>query len=204
MATERTLSDQPARDVVAGEPRMSEITRIASQSRWEPIFGFSRAVRTDNWVVVSGTTAFDERGTIVGKNQMYVQARQVIANIGAALERTGMTLSNVVRTRVFVTDITRFAEVARAHQESFGSNPPASTVVEVRALVHPDMLVEIEADAYDAPLVADARASATKTRAAVSPPEPTASKVRVSAKSAPARKSRPARKPAPAKPRKRR
>jgi len=183
---------------------MSEITRIASQSRWEPIFGFSRAVRTDNWVVVSGTTAFDERGTIVGKNQMYVQARQVIANIGAALERAGMTLSNVVRTRVFVTDITRFAEVARAHQESFGSNPPASTVVEVRGLVHPDMLVEIEADAYETPLAADSGSSATKSHAAASLPKPKAPRATVSAKSAPARKSSPPRKPAPTKPRKRR
>lgn len=163
---------------------MSEITRIASQSRWEPIFGFSRAVRAGNWVVVSGTTAFDEHGTIVGKNQMYVQARQVIANISAALERAGMTLADVVRTRVFVTDMTRFAEVARAHQESFGPNPPASTVVEVRGLVHPDMLVEIEADAYETPPAGDAGASAAESR--------------------PARKSSPARKSAPAKPRKRR
>jgi enamine deaminase RidA (YjgF/YER057c/UK114 family) len=183
---------------------MSEVTRIASQSRFEPVFGFSRAVRAGNWVVVSGTTAFDEHGTIVGKNQMYVQARQVIANIGAALERAGMTLANVVRTRVFVTDMTRFVEVARAHQERFGANPPASTVVEVRGLAHPDMLVEIEADAYETSLAADVGVSATGTRATTSPPEPTTPKARVAAKSAPARKSSPVRKPASVKRRKRR
>jgi enamine deaminase RidA (YjgF/YER057c/UK114 family) len=127
---------------------MGEITRIASGAPWEPIFGYCRAVRAGGWVAVSGTTSFDEHGTIAGKNQVYVQSRQAIANIALALERVGMTLANVVRTRIFITDIARFAEVARAHQENFGANPPASTIVEVRRLVHPDMLVEIEADAY--------------------------------------------------------
>ncbi len=82
---------------------------------------------------------------------MYVQARQAITNIATALERAGSNLGHVVRTRVFVTDITRLNEVARAHKESFGANPPASTVVEVRRLAHPDMLVEIEADAIGGP-----------------------------------------------------
>jgi enamine deaminase RidA (YjgF/YER057c/UK114 family) len=127
---------------------MQDISRIASGAPWEPIFGYSRAVRAGDWIAVSGTTSFDERGLIVGPGQMYVQARQAINNLAAALERAGSGLSQVVRTRVFVTDITRFAEVARAHQESFGPNPPASTAVEVRRLVHPDMMIEIEADAY--------------------------------------------------------
>ncbi len=127
---------------------MQKISRIASDAPWEPIFGYSRAVRAGDWVAVSGTTSFDERGLIVGRGQMYVQARQAIGNIAAALERAGASLPDVVRTRVFVTDLTRFDEVARAHQEGFGANPPASTAVEVRRLVHPDMMVEIEADAY--------------------------------------------------------
>jgi enamine deaminase RidA (YjgF/YER057c/UK114 family) len=127
---------------------MQDISRIASGAPWEPIFGYSRSVRAGDWIAVSGTTSFDERGLVVGPGQMYVQARQAINNIAAALERAGSDLSQVVRTRVFVTDLSRFGEVARAHQESFGSNPPASTAVEVRRLVHPDMMVEIEADAY--------------------------------------------------------
>ncbi len=130
---------------------MGEITRIASGGLWEPIFGYSRAVAAGGWVMVAGTTGFDEHGTLAGVGQMYVQARQAITNIAMALERAGSSLGNVVRTRVFVTDITRLNEVARAHKESFGANPPASTVVEVRRLAHPDMLVEIEADAFAGP-----------------------------------------------------
>jgi enamine deaminase RidA (YjgF/YER057c/UK114 family) len=124
------------------------IKRLASGAPWEPIFGYARAVRAGDWIAVSGTTSFDSSGQIVGYGQMYVQARQAIANITAALERAGATPRDVVRTRIFATDLTRFAEIARAHCESFGAAPPASTAVEVRRLVHPDMLIEIEADAY--------------------------------------------------------
>ncbi len=127
---------------------MAEISRIASGAPWEPIFGYTRAVKAGGWLAVSGTTGFDENGLIVGRGQMYVQARQAIANIAMALERAGMTLAEVVRTRMFVTDMERFGEVARAHLEAFGANPPASTIVEVRRLVNPDMMIEIEADAY--------------------------------------------------------
>jgi enamine deaminase RidA (YjgF/YER057c/UK114 family) len=112
-----------------------------------------RAVKAGGWLAVSGTTSIDENGRILGRNQMYVQARQAIANIAAVLERAGMTLADVVRTRVFVTDMQRFPEVARAHLEAFGENPPASTVVEIRRLVNPDMMIEIEADAFQAPEV---------------------------------------------------
>lgn len=129
---------------------MAGITRIASGAPWEPIFGYSRVTTAGGWAAVSGTTSFDERGLIVGKNQMYIQARQAIANIAAALEQAGMSPADVVRTRIFVTDMTRFGEVARAHQEFFGAHPPASSVLEVRRLVHPDMLIEIEVDAYAA------------------------------------------------------
>jgi hypothetical protein len=85
---------------------------------------------------------------LVGGGQMYVQARQALLNIKHHLESAGFSLADMVRTRVFVTDISRFAEVARAHKEVFGENPPASTLVEVKRLVHPDMLIEVEADAF--------------------------------------------------------
>ncbi len=127
---------------------MDDVVRISSGTPWEPVFGYSRAVRVGDWVMVSGTTATDEHGRLVGINQMYVQARQALANIARALQRSGLGLDKVVRTRIFVTELSRFSELARAHQESFGDTPPASTVVEVRRLVHPEMLVEIEADAY--------------------------------------------------------
>src|SRR5712692_2196194 len=132
------------------EMKMSAISRISSNAPWEPIVGYSRLVRAGNLVAVSGTTATDEHGLIVGAGQMYVQARQALANIRAALERAGVSLHEVVRTRMFVTDIERYAEAARAHREFFADSPPATTMVEVRRLVHPDMLIEIEADAYAA------------------------------------------------------
>ncbi len=127
---------------------MDEIVRISTSAPWEPIFGYSRAVRAGDWVMVSGTTGLDQNGQLVGKGQMYVQARQALDNIAAALGRLGLGLERVVRTRVFVTELERFADLARAHQEMFGAARPASTVVQVTRLVHPDMLVEIEADAY--------------------------------------------------------
>ena len=127
---------------------MSEISRISSNAPWEPVVAYSRLVRAGDFVAVSGTTATDEHGLVVGAGQMYVQARQALANIRAALERAGVSLHEVVRTRMFVTDIGRYAEAARAHHEFFNASPPATTMVEVRRLIHPDMLIEIEADAY--------------------------------------------------------
>lgn len=127
---------------------MSPITRISSNAPWESVAAYSRLVRAGDIVAVSGTTAIDERGTIVGAGQMYVQARQALANIRSALERVGLSMDHVIRTRMFVTDIARFAEAARAHKEFFADSPPATSMVEVRRLVHPDMLIEIEADAY--------------------------------------------------------
>ena len=143
---------------------MAGIARIASGTPWEPIFGYTRAVKAGGWLAVSGTTSFDDKGLIVGRNQMYVQARQAIANIATALNRAGMSLADVVRTRMFVTDMGRFVEVARAHLEAFGANPPASTVVEIRRLVNPDMMIEIEADAYLASAGSDAEAGSVKSR----------------------------------------
>ncbi len=129
---------------------MNAISRISSNAPWEPIVAYSRLVRAGDYVAVSGTTATDEHGLVVGAGQMYVQARQALANIRAALERAGVSLQAVVRTRMFVTDIGRYAEVARAHRECFADSPPATTMVEVRRLIHPDMMIEIEADAYAA------------------------------------------------------
>jgi enamine deaminase RidA (YjgF/YER057c/UK114 family) len=147
--------------------KMSAISRISSNAPWEPVVGYSRLVRAGDFVAVSGTTATDEHGLIVGAGQMYVQARQALANIRAALERAGVSLHEVVRTRMFVTDIGRYAEAARAHREFFADSPPATTMVEVRRLVHPDMLIEIEADAYAG--MPPSSASRAKPKAASKP-----------------------------------
>jgi enamine deaminase RidA (YjgF/YER057c/UK114 family) len=156
---------------------MGQIERVASNTPWEPIFGYVRKVKAGNWLAISGTTATDERGMIVGGGQMYVQARQALSNIRHHLESAGFSLAEVIRTRVFVTDISRFAEVARAHQEVFAENPPASTLVEVKRLVHPDMLIEIEADAFGGAGSVAAPATLVKEKKQVAAaPKPAASK----------------------------
>jgi len=124
---------------------MNEIIRISSNTRWEPVFGYSRAVKAGDLIVVSGTTATDANGIVVGVNQMYTQARQAITNIASALARAGAGLSDVIRTRIYVTDIGRSDDVARAHREAFGAAPPAATLIEIRRFLHPDMMIEIEA-----------------------------------------------------------
>jgi enamine deaminase RidA (YjgF/YER057c/UK114 family) len=120
---------------------------ISSSTKWEQVVGYSRAVRVGTRVYVSGTTAVDEQGNIVGLDDGYAQAAQVIRNIEGALKQAGATLANVVRTRMFVTDIARWQDYARAHGEFFGEIRPCATMVEVRALIDPRMLIEIEADA---------------------------------------------------------
>jgi enamine deaminase RidA (YjgF/YER057c/UK114 family) len=120
---------------------------IASNSKFEHLVGYSRAVRVGTRIYLSGTTATGQDGEIVGIGDGYEQAAQIFRNIEQALQRAGATLSPVVRTRMFVTDISRWPEFGRAHSEYLGHIRPCATMVEVRALIDPRMLIEIEVDA---------------------------------------------------------
>ena len=126
---------------------MNKRINISSGAKWEDIVGYSRAVKVGNMIEVAGTTAVDERGEIVGLNDPYEQTKYALAKIEKALIEAGASMQDVVRTRMFVTDISKWEEVGRAHGEFFRTVKPAASMIEVKGLIDPKLLVEIEVTA---------------------------------------------------------
>ena len=119
--------------------------KVSSGAKWEPIVGYSRAVRVGSHIYISGTTSFGENGKIVGVNDPYAQTIQILKNIDAALKKAGAKIKDIVQTRIYVINIDHWQEIGRAHGEYFKEILPATSMVEVRRLIEPDVLVEIEA-----------------------------------------------------------
>ena len=126
---------------------MTKRVNISSGAKWEDIIGYSRAVKIGNMIEVAGTTALNENGKIVGINDPYQQTKFILAKIEKVLISAGATLNDVVRTRMFITDISQWEEIGRAHGEYFRAIKPASTMVEIKSLISPGMLIEIEVTA---------------------------------------------------------
>ena len=126
----------------------NERQNISSGGKYEPVIGYSRAVRVGDWVHVAGTTAADNSGKVLGVGDAYAQTLQALRTVDAALAKAGATMADVVRTRMFVTDISQWERYGLAHGEVFASIRPAATMVEVSRLVDPEMLIEIEVDAF--------------------------------------------------------
>ena len=126
---------------------MQERMNISSGAKWEDIVGYSRAVRVGNTIEVAGTTAVDEQGNVVGLNNAYEQTRFSLGKIEKALTAAGASLKDVIRTRMFVTDISKWEEIGRAHGEFFRTIKPAASMIEVKGLISPNLLVEIEVTA---------------------------------------------------------
>ncbi len=121
---------------------------ISSGAPWESIVGYSRAVKVGNYVHVAGTTSVDKEGKVVGKDDAYAQTKQILKIIEDALAQAGASMKDVVRSRIFVTDVSQWEAIGKAHGEVFANIRPAATMVEVKALINPDLMVEIEVDAY--------------------------------------------------------
>ena len=126
---------------------MEQRINISSGAPWEELVGYSRAVKVGNWIEVSGTVS-SEKGKVIGKNNPYEQTRKSLEIIEAVLKEAGAELKHVVRTRIYVTDISQWEEIGKAHRECFSDIKPATTMVEVKALISPEYLVEIEAKAF--------------------------------------------------------